>query len=287
MTFTEIVNEIAEDLNLTSATAITRIGREVNRRYREIVTSLGLATSARAIATASTTIGDRSLTFTSVLKLLSVFDNHAQSVTTLTSVGTTATATKVAHGYATGSTVVIVGASPAAYNGNYVITVTSTSTFTYVFASGSSPATGTITVGLQATQLVLNELSFDEMRNNIISTQPPQNYAVSRMGANSVTIYLDCAPTTVFILSADVLESTTTLSGTNEPVFDENYHDILVHGGKVPELLKMEKADLSNGAEEDYQRRLADLRFFIAKSAYMDIFPGKRDRRGYRRNRIG
>ena len=44
MTFSDIVDEILEDLNLTSATATTRVGREVNRRYREIVTSCGLVT---------------------------------------------------------------------------------------------------------------------------------------------------------------------------------------------------------------------------------------------------
>lgn len=259
----------------------------MNSSYREIVSSLGLETSTRNIATASTTIGDRSLTFTNVLKVLSVFDNLAQSVTSLTSVGTTATVTKAGHGYSSGATVVISGASPAAYNGNYIITVTSTSTFTYTFAGGSSPATGTITVGLQETQQVLRQITFNEMRLSPLSTQPPQFYAVSRMGANSVTIYLNCVPTTVFILSADVEEKTTTLSGTDEPVFDENFHDILIHAVKEIELLKMEKQALADSAHADYERRMADLRFFIAKSAYLDIYPGKRNIRGYLRNRIG
>jgi len=95
------------------------------------------------------------------------------------------------------------------------------------------------------------------------------------MGASSTTIYLDCIPTSVFILSADVYERTTTLSGTDEPLFDENYHDILVHWGKVPELLKMEKADLSEKAEADGEKRLSELRMFIAKSSYLDIYQGK------------
>ena len=252
------------------------------------MSSLGLDTSTRAIATASTTIGDRSLTFTNAIKILSVFDNFAQSVTTLTSVSTTATATKVAHGYSTGSLVVISGASPAAYNGNYVITVTSSSTFTYTFAgSGTSPATGTITVGMQETQQVLRQITFNEMRLSPLSTQPPQFYAISRMGAHSVTIYLNCVPTTVFILSADVEESTTTLSGTDEPLFEENFHDLIMHGVREMELLKMEKQALADAAHADYDRRQAELRFFIAKSAYLDIYPGKRKVQGYLRNRIG
>lgn len=68
-----------------------------------------------------------------------------KSVTSLTSSGTTATATATAHGLETGETVTISGASPSEYNGDYVVTVTSANTFTYTFAgSATSPATGTI-----------------------------------------------------------------------------------------------------------------------------------------------
>lgn len=276
MTFSDIVSEVAEDLNLTTTTATTRIGRTINRRYKEILSSIGLEPSVRATATASTVIGDRNLTFTSVLKILSVFDNYAKPVVSITSVATTATATVTAHGYQTGAAVTITGAVQTEYNGNYSITVTGVNTFTYVFAGSlTSPATGTITVGLQQPQRILDEVSFDDLRNQLLGTQPPQQYAISRMGASSVTIFLDCLPTSVFILSADVYERTATLSGNNEPAFDENFHDILIHGGKVVELLKMEKPDLAAAAEADYQRRLGDLRYFIAKSAYLSIYQGK------------
>jgi hypothetical protein len=67
------------------------------------------------------------------------------TLTTLTSSSTTATATKTAHGFTTGQSVTIAGASPSAYNGTYVITVTDVDHFTYTFAGGTTPATGTIT----------------------------------------------------------------------------------------------------------------------------------------------
>lgn len=70
---------------------------------------------------------------------------QAGTTITLTSVGTTATATSsTPHGFSNGESITIVGASPSAYNGTYTITVGSTTTFTYTFAGGSSPATGTI-----------------------------------------------------------------------------------------------------------------------------------------------
>lgn len=69
---------------------------------------------------------------------------------TTTSVTTAATATStVNHGFTTGDSVVITGATPGQYNGTYTITVTSATTFTYTITSttptASSPGTGTIT----------------------------------------------------------------------------------------------------------------------------------------------
>lgn len=79
MTFTEIVNEIAERMNLSSATAVARIGRSVNERYKRLASSIGIKTIERATATATTTIGNRSLTFgptpVAVQKVMTVFDN--------------------------------------------------------------------------------------------------------------------------------------------------------------------------------------------------------------------
>jgi type IV pilus assembly protein PilY1 len=71
-------------------------------------------------------------------------------VTSLTRSGTTVTATTMAaHGYVTGQTVSIAGATGANYNGSYVVTSTGTNTFTYTFTDG--PATpaggGQVTVG--------------------------------------------------------------------------------------------------------------------------------------------
>ena len=74
-------------------------------------------------------------------------NDSAQSVSTLTRSGTTATATTAAaHGYATSDYVTISGAGEEGYNGTYQITVTGGSTLTYTVAcSPATPATGTIT----------------------------------------------------------------------------------------------------------------------------------------------
>lgn len=71
-----------------------------------------------------------------------------KTLTSLTSSGTTATATLNSHGLAAARYVTIAGAAQTAYNGVYLITsVPTQNTFTYTFAgSGTSPATGTISV---------------------------------------------------------------------------------------------------------------------------------------------
>jgi hypothetical protein len=73
MTFTGIVLEIADRLNLTSEKALARIGRSVNERYRWLASSLYLQTTVRRPITATTTIGNRSLIF-NCEKLYAVFN---------------------------------------------------------------------------------------------------------------------------------------------------------------------------------------------------------------------
>jgi hypothetical protein len=74
----------------------------------------------------------------------------AQTILTITGSGTTATlTTAAAHGLVTGNRVTISGATPAAYNGTFVITVTSTTTFTYTMLSTpgiNASAVGTYSV---------------------------------------------------------------------------------------------------------------------------------------------
>ena len=277
MTFDQIVDRIARRLNLTSSTATTRIGESVNERYKEIMSTLGLENSARGTVTATATVGSRSLAFDAT-KVYAVIDFQSQALTSLTSVSTTATATLVDHGYSTGANITISGATPSAYNGNYTITVTSSSTFTYVFAGGSSPATGTILVSLQQPRRILEELTFDEMRNRALMTSTPEAWAVEDSGATTTTIMLDCIPTTAFRLTADGMVVLSELSGSQVPAFSENFHDILILGGKATELDKMEKPQLALKEEKKYEKRLAELRYHYAASAYLQIYQNKGSR---------
>ena len=80
MTFDEIVNEVADRMNLSAPSALDRIGRSVNERYKQLCSSVGLQTSIRSTTpvTSATAIGSRNVTFgsatTKVQKIITVFD---------------------------------------------------------------------------------------------------------------------------------------------------------------------------------------------------------------------
>src|SRR5688572_10783543 len=73
MTFTEVVAEVMDRLNLTSSTATTRVGRAVNRIYREVGTSIGMSFARQINTSVAVTIGNPEVTFTGTEKILQVW----------------------------------------------------------------------------------------------------------------------------------------------------------------------------------------------------------------------
>lgn len=98
------------------------------------------------------------------------------AITSITRVGTLATLTTSApHGLSDTNQVTITGASPAAFNGTYIIDVTGATTFTYVMATTpSSDATtvGSYTVALYITGVNSNDLVHVNLfKNRLYYTQ--------------------------------------------------------------------------------------------------------------------
>lgn len=133
-----------------------------------------------------------------------------------------------------------------------------------------------ILVNSSNTQRVLEQLTYDDATKFHLVSRLPNAWAVKRMGASSCTITFDAFPaTSTFDISVEGLEITDILADDAVPVFPVDFHDILIEGAMSDELRKMEKPDLASIAESNYERRLSDLRMFIAKSAYMDIYQGR------------
>jgi len=130
-----------------------------------------------------------------------------------------------------------------------------------------NPATGGIRV--------LTEVSFDEIDNVPTVRAIPRSWAVKTMGPAEVTITFDAYPTDPFTITVEGYDRVFDLEGSQEPFFPEDFHDALIEGVMSDELRKMEKAGLAKIAEDNYAQRVSDLRFFITKSGYRDLFQGK------------
>jgi uncharacterized phage protein gp47/JayE len=113
--------------------------------------------------------------------------NNVVSISTLTRVGTTATATTAAaHNLASGMEPTIAGVVETDYNGAFAITVTSATTFTYeVTDSPSTPATGTITVTSDSASVSIESVEFGQDQNQDAGTEISFSSPIS--GVDSLT----------------------------------------------------------------------------------------------------
>lgn len=218
MTFTEIQTDIADRLNLTSTEDLARVGRAINRKYKEITASLGIKhTSRRTTVSASMTISVSTLQFTGAEKIVNVFNRNV---------------------------------SPYKQ---------------------------------------LDEVTVDELEALMPfdASDTPTLYAIKQMAGDTVTILVNCVPQTAFALYADVYSTAATLSGTDEPVFSESYHDILVSAVLIDEYMKVEKPSLSRaeylrvyGDGNNTNGRMGELRLWIAVSTTKKDYQGKNNESG-------
>lgn len=133
-----------------------------------------------------------------IVKVASVNDELTPGVGTksfplssLTSSGLTASASKIAHGIPLGSaTITIEGADQTEYNGTYACTVDSADTFTYTFAgSGTATATGFIT----ATLAQVNDVEIGTVVKRLKLSVTPFDGAVNAAGTRLLYLEDACA----------------------------------------------------------------------------------------------
>lgn len=121
------------DITITGANEASYNGRYNITVVDEAAFTYQFAGNASATATGTIKCSNQSLYWAAL--------GSQVTLTALTRSGTTATGTKVAHGFTGGQYVTIAGASPAAYNGTYLMTVPTADTFTYVMLSDPGPST--------------------------------------------------------------------------------------------------------------------------------------------------
>lgn len=160
----------------------------------------------------------------------------------------------------------VVGTAIACTIGSGVITFPSMEKVTRVYyLSGSS-------------KKFLDEVTLDELLEIALppTSDSPKRYAIQSYTNDDVVVRMDVLAETAFTIKADGFSSAATLSGVMPPVFPESYHDILIEGVLQDEYKKMEKLQLAQISSNIYEQRLSDLRYWAAKSLYLDIHQGKR-----------
>lgn len=144
---------IATQGGISSATGPTGTGTSIDGTvtWAYVTGNGGAGTSNTGYVALAASVGDQIRTAVPAAKLIRALvtpdAKSTRSVTSLTSSGTTVTATVASTAdLATGQPIVISGATPTTYNGTYAITVVDGTTFTYTAGSApaSSPAMGTV-----------------------------------------------------------------------------------------------------------------------------------------------
>lgn len=129
------------DLQAAHLRNINLVGTQDNDVLTDFAYNLGQRYQL-ALAKMANFKTQKSYSFTTGINVTLLSTNVSQVITTLTSSGTTATATTGSpHGLSSSNVVNISGASPMGYNGTWTITVTSTTQFTYTLLSSlTTPA---------------------------------------------------------------------------------------------------------------------------------------------------
>ncbi len=128
-------------------------------------------------------------------------------------------------------------------------------------------------VGARPTTLI--QLTWDELSNKSQTTGLPRYWALKRSGAGFVIIQIDGYPATTFTLKLEGYDIADTLTTGAEPYIPTDYHYILIEGAIADELRKMEKYQEAKIHEDIWTMGLSDMRYFLAKSSYLEIKQGK------------
>ncbi len=125
------------------------------------------------------------------------------------------------------------------------------------------------------TRTLLTEISAHEMSVMEVGTSAPSYWSWLSTDADSVTIRLDTAPAPVYSLIAVGVTTFSDLTGADEPLIPESFHDVLVWYPLAEEYIRKEKLDLASFYESKAQKTLNELKFFIADSPIKTTWQGR------------
>lgn len=135
-----------------------------------------------------------------------------------------------------------------------------------------------MTLTYTAGNRVMDEVTYDDIRNldpGGIRTGSPELYVKKKFNNANLTITIWPTPDAIYTLPGDgILRGAELVNDNDVPVLPEDFEDILIFGACADELIKLEKPALAAAFEAKFVQRQKDLRFFIAKTAYLETRQG-------------
>lgn len=111
----------------------------------------------------------------------------------------------------------------------------------------------------------LAEIEARTAHNALTST--PTDFAIDEHLNDLVILRFYPIPDGAYALEGDCLLAGTDMDeDDDEPTLPTDFHDVLMEGALADELIKMEKFKEAAAKEQVYEKRLSDLRYFIAKT---------------------
>lgn len=119
-----------------------------------------------------------------------------------------------------------------------------------------------------------------------LGSDPPTRWSIRYTAATTITIVIDVVPASVYNLYADADLALTDISGSDEPAFTEDFHDILELWAMGVELEKKQVFEAAKDKKMESNARLDELKFYQAKMQYKGVKMGSGSPRRGRSNRL-
>jgi hypothetical protein len=130
-----------------------------------------------------------------------------------------------------------------------------------------------VTASIPAENQILDERTTDQLRNydtDVSQNGVPRFFAVKAVNATTLTVQLYPEPDAIYaVVLEGILTGTDLSADADVPGLPEDFHDILIFGALADELPHLQRTDEAAYYEDKFEKRLSDLKYFLAKSAYL------------------
>lgn len=128
-------------------------------------------------------------------------------------------------------------------------------------------------ITIPAQNMMLDERTVEQLRTydpDISENGIPRYYAVRKVNATTLELMLYPEPDAIYAVTIDGILTGTDLTADGDIAgLPEDFHDILIYGALADEYPHLKDTDMSVYFETKFDERVKDLRYYMAKSAWL------------------